>query len=135
MRRFSFVSNFKKLIFARLFSLNFSVKSLWCSPVLLKFESYNLQHCKKSCLKLFFCTFPKQLMSHIIFGLLYRYEVSLVKKYDKVLLQKSETNIFKQKWFHKKLVQNQREKKIERFELNQIISKLLTLSKCFQSNR
>ena len=74
-------------------------------------------------------------MSHIIFGLLYRYEVSLIKKYDKVLLQKSETNIFKQKRFHKKLVQNQREKKIERFELNQIISKLLTLSKCFQSNR
>ena len=74
-------------------------------------------------------------MSHIIFGLLYRYEVSLIKKYDKVLLQKSETNIFKQKRFHKKLVQNQQEKKIERFELNQIISKLLTLSKCFQSNR
>ena len=70
-----------------------------------------------------------------MFGLLYRYEVSLIKKYDKVLLQKSETNIFKQKRFHKKLVQNQREKKIERFELNQIISKLLTLSKCFQSNR
>ena len=74
-------------------------------------------------------------MSHIIFGQLHRYEVSFVKKDDKVLLQKSETNMFKQKRFHKKLVQNQREKKIGRFELNQIISKLLTLSKCFQSNR
>ena len=46
-RGFSFVSNFKKLTKARLFSLNVLIKSPWCSTVLLKFEFYNLQHCKK----------------------------------------------------------------------------------------
>ena len=53
-RRFPFVNNFKKLTFARLFSLNFSSKSLWCSAVPLKFESYNLQPCKENCCKLVF---------------------------------------------------------------------------------
>ena len=43
------VCNFKQLTFARLFSLNFSSKSPWCSPVPLKFESYNHHHCKKNC--------------------------------------------------------------------------------------
>ena len=59
-RGFSFVSNFKKLSLARLFSLNFLSKSPWCSTtreIYLKFESYNLQHCKKNCCKLVFWVF------------------------------------------------------------------------------
>ena len=89
-----------------MFSLNFSSK----------FESYNLQHCKKNCRKLVFCVFAEQLLSHIIFGRLQWYEVTLVKNYDKPLLQKSETKIFKQKSFHKKLFQSQRGKKLGHFE-------------------
>ena len=66
------------LTFARLFSLNFSSESPWCSPVPLKFESYNLHHCKKNCCKLVFLVFTEQ----------------------KPLLQKSETKrVFKQKNF------------------------------------
>ena len=59
---FSCVCNFKQLTFARLFSLNFSSKSPWCSPVPLKFESYNLHHCKKNCCKLVFLVFTEQLL-------------------------------------------------------------------------
>ena len=44
------------------------------------------------------------------------YEVTLIKKYNKSL-QKSETEIFKQKKFHKKLVQSQQAKKFGRFEI------------------
>ena len=51
-KTFYFVSNFKKLSFALLFSLNLS----------RKFESYNLQHCKKNCRKLVFCVFSEQLL-------------------------------------------------------------------------
>ena len=46
---FSCVGNFKQLTFPRLFSLNFSSKSPWCSPVSLKPESYNIHHCKQNC--------------------------------------------------------------------------------------
>ena len=45
------------------------------------------------------------------------YGVTLLKIYNKPLLQKSETKIFIQKRFHKKLVQSQREKKLEHFEI------------------
>ena len=41
----------------------------------------------------------------------------LQKKYNKPPLQKSETKIFKQIRFYKKLVQSQREKKRGRFEI------------------
>ena len=40
-----------------MFSLNFSSK----------FESYNLQRCKKNCRKLVFCVFPEQLLPFIFF--------------------------------------------------------------------
>ena len=60
--------NFKKFTFARLFSINFLSKSLWCSTVLLKFESYYLQHCKKNCCKLVFWVFTEQLNYQIIIG-------------------------------------------------------------------
>ena len=83
---------------------NFSSKGLWCSPVPLKFESYNLQHCKKNCRKLIFYVLPEQLLSQIILGRLHCYDVTLMKKYNKLLLQKSETKISKQKRFHKELV-------------------------------
>ena len=36
-------------------------------------------------------------MSHIMFGRLHYYEVTLIKKYNKPLLQNSETKVFKQK--------------------------------------
>ena len=45
------------------------------------------------------------------------YEVTLIKKNNKPLLQKSKTKIFNQKRFHKKLVQSQREKKLGCFEI------------------
>ena len=45
------------------------------------------------------------------------YEVTLIKKYNKPLLQKSETEVFKQKKIHKKLVQSQQAKKLGRFEI------------------
>ena len=50
------------LSFARLLSLNFSSKSPWCSPVPLKFESYNLHHCEINCCKLVFLVFTEQLL-------------------------------------------------------------------------
>ena len=56
-------------------------------------------------------------MSHIIFRWLHCYGVTLVKKYKKPLLQKSETKNFKQKGFHKKLVQSQPEKILERLKI------------------
>ena len=86
---FSCVFNFKQLTFARLFSLIFSSESPWCSPVSLKFESYNLHHCKKKCCKLVFLVFTEQLLYQIIFGRLHCYEVALVKKCNKPLLQKA----------------------------------------------
>ena len=105
---FLYQADFNKLTFARFFFLNLSTKSPWQSLVKMKFESYNLHHCKKNSQKLVFWVFPEQLLSHIIFERLYSYEVTLVKKYNKPLLQKSETKIFDQKRFHKKLVPNQR---------------------------
>ena len=64
-----------------------------------------------------FWVFPEQVVSYIIFEQLYCYEVTLVKKYNKSLLQENETQIFDEKNFHKKLPQNQREKKLGRFEI------------------
>ena len=87
----SCVCNFKQLTFTRLFSLHFSSKSPWYSVVPLKFESYNLHHCKKNCHKLVFSVFTKELLYQIIFERLHRYKVTLVKKCNKPLLQKSET--------------------------------------------
>ena len=40
-----------------------------------------------------------------------------MKKYDKPLLQKSETEVFKQKKIHRKLVQSQEAKILGRFEI------------------
>ena len=45
------------------------------------------------------------------------YEVTFIKKYNKPLLQKSQTEVFKQKKIHKKLVQSQQAKKLGRFEI------------------
>ena len=65
---------------------------------------------------LVFWVFPEQLLSHIMFERLHCYEVTLVNKYNKPLLQKSETRIFDQTRFHKKLAPRQR-KKLWRFEV------------------
>ena len=116
-----------------LFSLNLSSKSSWWSLVKMKFESYNFHYCKKNCCKLVFWVFSEQLLSHIIFKL-HCYEVTLVKKCNKPSLQKSETKIFDQKRFHKKLVPSQREKNSGVLRLNQIMPPLLTMSKCLQLN-
>ena len=45
------------------------------------------------------------------------YEVNFIKMYNKPLLQKSETEGFKQKKIHEKLVQSQQAKKLGRFEI------------------
>ena len=61
--------------------------------------------------------FKEQLLSHILFlgdTLLWS---NSHKKYNKPLLQKSETEVFKQKKIHKKLVQSQQAKKLGRFEI------------------
>ena len=93
-KRLFSLSNFKKLTFLKLFSLNFSGKSPWCSSFPLNFESYNTQHWKKNCRQLIF-------WYHIIFKRLHCYEVTLVKKCNKQLLQKIERKIFDQKRFIK----------------------------------
>ena len=67
-----------------MFSLNFSSKFPWCSPVTLKFESLHhwvFQHCKMNCHKLTLWVFSEQLLCHIIFEWLHCYEVTLLKKY------------------------------------------------------
>ena len=58
-----------------MFSLNFPDKCPWATAclVLLKFESYNLQHCKINCSKLVFWVLSKQLLHHIIFLWLHFY--------------------------------------------------------------
>ena len=60
---------------------------------------------------------------------LHCYEVTLVTKYNKTLLQKSETKIFDQKRFHKKLNPSQQEKGSGVLRLDQIMSTFLTISK------
>ena len=92
-------------LFARFFSLNLSSKSPRQSLVKMKFESYTLHRWKKNCRKLVFWVFPEQLLSHMIFERLHCCKVTLVKKYNKPLLQKSETKIFDQKRFIKDLFQ------------------------------
>ena len=54
--------------------------------------------------------FQEQLLSHILF-------LDDTLKYNKPSLQKSETEVFKQKKIHKKLVQSQQAKKLGRFEI------------------
>ena len=80
---FSCVCNFKQVIFARWFSLKFSSKSPWCSPVPLKFEFYNLHHCKKNWCNLVFLVFTEQILYQLILGQLHCYEPALVKKFFK----------------------------------------------------
>ena len=121
-------------LFARFFSLNLSSKSPRQSLVKMKFESYTLHRWKKNCRKLVFWVFPEQLLSHMIFERLHCCKVTLVKKYNKPLLQKSETKIFDQKRFHKRLVPSQLEKNLGVLRLNKIMSKLLTVSKYLQLN-
>ena len=117
------------MTFARLFTLNFSSKSPWCSLVPLKFESYNLHHCKKHCGKLVFVVFTEQLLYQIIFGRLHCYEVTLVKKCNKPQLQKSETKFFDQIRFIKNLFKVSEKNNSGVLRINQIMSKLLISSK------
>ena len=117
----------KNLTFAKLL-LNFSSKSPWCSPLLLKFESYNPHHCKNNCHKLFFLVFTEQLLYQIILGRLHCYEVTLIKKWNKPLLQKSERKAFDQKRFIKNLLKVSEKNDLALSRINQIMSKVLILS-------
>ena len=81
----------------------------------MKFESWNLQPCTQKKKKENKNNPQVKFLS--IFEQLYCYEVTLLKKYKKPLLQKSKTKIFDQNRFHKKLVQSQREKQPGRFEI------------------
>ena len=73
--------------------------------------------CKKNCRKLVFWVFQAQVLSHIIFERLHCYDVTLVKEYNKPLLQKSETKIFHKIRFHKKLIQSRCGEKLGRFQI------------------
>ena len=117
---------------ARLFSLKLSSKSHCCSPVPLKFESYNLHHCKKNYRKLVFLVFTEQLLYQIIFGRLHCYEVTLVKKCNKLLLRKSQTKVFDQTRFIKKLLKVSEKENSDVSRINQIMHKLPILSKRLQ---
>ena len=114
------------MTFAISFSLNFSSKSPWCSPVPLKFESYKLQHCKKNCRKLVFCVFTGQILYQIIFRRPHCYEVTLKS------LQKSETKIFDQKRFIKNLFKVNEKNNLGVLRIYLIMCKLLTLNKRLQ---
>ena len=108
----------KNLTFAKLL-LNFSSKSPWCSPLLLKFESYNPHHCKNNCHKFFFLVFTEQLLYQIILGRLHCYEVTLIKKWNKPLLQKR---------FIKNLSKVSEKNDLALSRINQIMSIVLILS-------
>ena len=88
----------------------------------MKFESLNPQLCKKT----------EQLLSDIISEQLHCYEVTIVKKHNKPVLKKVKQRFSAKK--DKMLVQSQREKNSSVLRLNQIMSKLLTISKCLQLN-
>ena len=132
MGRFSCVCNFKKFTFPRSFPLNFSIKYPWRSQVPLKFETYNLHHCKKNCRKLVFLVFTKHLLYQIIIGRLHCYEVALVKKCNKPLLQKSEAKIFNQKSLTKYLLKVSEKNNLNVSRKDHIMYKFLTLSKRLQ---
>ena len=57
----------KSTLFPRTFS-NTVVSNVVSSTVLLKFESYNFQHCEKKCCKLVFWVFTEQLHYQVILG-------------------------------------------------------------------
>ena len=86
---------------------------------------------------LVFWVFPEQLLSHIMLERLHCYEVTLVNKYYKPLLQKSETRIFDQTRFHKKqdfIKSTSTKKNSGVLRLNQIMSILSTVRKCLGFN-
>ena len=58
----------------------------------------------------------------------------LQKSFINHYLQKSETKIFKQKIFHKILVQSEQQKNLDILRLKKIMSKLLTISKYLKLN-
>ena len=132
IRGFSWVFNFKQFTFARMFSLIFSSKSPWCRPVPLKFESYDLHHCKKNCCNLVFLVFTKQLLYQIILGQLHCYEVTLVKSVINHCYKKLKQRFLIKKRFIKNLLKVSEKNNSGVSRINQIMSKLLVLSKRVQ---
>ena len=61
--------------------------------------------------ELTFWVFSEELLHDLIYERSHRYEVTLVKRDNNPLLQKSEAKISDQKRFHKNLVEGQGEKK------------------------
>ena len=115
------------------FPLLVTLKSLLLFPYTfqanLSFTTSNIA--KRTGAKLVFCVFPeKNTALHFFLG----GYIALVKKFHKPLLQKIETKIFKEKRFHKNLVQSKREKNSSILRLNKIMCELLTTSKCLQLN-
>ena len=122
------------MTFAILFSLSFLIKYLWWSPVPLRVESYNFQHSKNNCRRLVFWVFLEHLFYHINFGRLHCYEVTLVKKYNKTQLQKVKQRFSTEKDFIEYLFKVNEKKNLGVLRLNQVMSKVLTLSKYSQLN-
>ena len=71
-------------------------------------------------------------LHQIIFGWLHCYEVTLVEKCNKPLLQKRETKVFDQKRFANNLLKVSEKNNSGVLRINQIMSKLLILSKRLQ---
>ena len=118
----------------------------WCFPLLPTLKSWLVQDCSsenfqvnlpdiaqwtaaKNCRKLVFCVFPEQLLSHRLFWRLHCYEVTLVKKYIQLLLQKRFSN---KKDFIKSFFKPMR-KILGVLRLNHIMCTLLTISKVSQN--
>ena len=100
---FSFVANFKKLTFTRLFFWKLSSKSAWCSPV----------NCRKELPQVSFLCIPRTTtvpQTFLAATLLWSY--SCKKEYSITITKK----IFKQKRFYKKLFQTNQKKKLGRFD-------------------
>ena len=95
-----------------------------------KFESYNLQHCKKNCHKLVFCVFPEQLLSFIFLG----GYIALQKRFINHYYKRVKQRFSNKKDFIKHLFKVNEKKNSGILRLNKIMSKLLTISKCLQLN-
>ena len=81
---------------------------------------------------LVFLVFTEQLLYQIIFGMLNGYEEKKKKKCNKPLQQKSETKVFIQKRYIKNLLRESKKNNLGVPRINQIMSKLLILSKSLQ---
>ena len=111
---FSCVCNFKQLTIARLFSLK---------------KFYNLHYCKKNCCNLVFWVFTEQLLYKIILGQLHCYEVTLVKNVINHCYKKVKQRFSTKKRLIESLLKVSEKNNSYVSIINQLMSKLLILSK------